>query len=148
MKKPIVLFALLVVLGVAFYAYKTYNKEHTNVAKTEAEVKLTASDLFNAFDNDETSAMTKYADKVIQVSGYIYSKDLGNELEPQLVLEGNGDNGFIRCGFKPTELEKLAILSDSLSVNIKGECKGLNAADELDLLADKDVVLSNCIIIE
>lgn len=148
MKKPIILFVLLVVLGVAFYAYKTYNKEHTNVAETEASVILSALDLFSAFDNDETAAMTTYADKVLQVSGLVLNKDLSNELEPQLVLVGNGDNGFIRCGFKPIELEKVTLLSDSSMVSIKGECKGLNASEELDLLADKDVVLSNCIIIE
>ncbi len=148
MKKPIILFVLLVVLGVAFYAYKTYNKEHTNVAETEAAVSLTALNLFNAFDNDEAAAMMTYADKVVQVSGIVLSKDLSNALEPQIVLEGNGDNGFIRCGFKPIELEKVTMLSDSSLVSIKGECKGLNASEELDLLADKDVVLSNCIIIE
>ena len=148
MKKPIILFILLVVLGVAFYAYKTYNKEHTNVAETKAAVTLSAADLFQAFDTDEATAMTTYSDQVIQVSGLVLSKDLSNNMEPQIVIEGNGDNGFIRCGFKPIELDKVTALSDSTIISVKGECKGLNASEELDLLADKDVVLSNCIIIE
>ncbi|PCJ64610.1 MAG: hypothetical protein COA58_12800 [Bacteroidetes bacterium] len=148
MKKPLLLLVSLLVLGAVFYAYKSYNKEHTNVATTDAAETITAADLFNEFDTDETAAMTKYADKVIQVSGTILSQDLSNDKEPQIVIEGNGDDGFIRCGFKPSELSKVEKATPSTSIKIKGICTGLNGSDELDLLADKDVVLSNCIIIE
>ena len=92
--------------------------------------------------------MVKYSDKVISINGLLLSRDLHNKKEPQLVLEGNGYDGFIRCGFKPEYLDKLIALQDSMSINIKGICMGINGSDELDLLADKDVVLSNCTLIE
>ena len=135
-------------LGGAFYAYSLYNKEHTNVAETEVAAEFTAADLFTAFDENEAESMTKYADKVIGVKGTIFSRDLSNEAEPQVVLEANVDNGYIRCGFKLEELEKVKVLEAGSEINLKGECKGINKAEGLDLLADVDVVLSNCIIIE
>ncbi len=147
MKKPIFLFLSLLILGGGYYAFKTYNKKHINVAETKAFIKITAADLFNEFDSNETEAMNKYADKIVEVMGQVTSTDLSNAKEPQLLLKGNGDNGFIRCGFKPEELEKMNNL-DTKTILLKGECKGMNSAEDLDLLADVDVVLSKCIIIE
>ncbi|MDA8886241.1 OB-fold putative lipoprotein [Bacteroidia bacterium] len=148
MKRPILLFIALLVLGAVYYAYKSYNKPHTNVEETAAAESLTAANLFDAFDRDETAAMTKYADKVIQVNGSIFQIDLSNDAEPQVVLQGNSDNGYIRCGFKSSEADKVKTLNDNATLNVKGLCKGFNSSEDLDLLADKDVVLSNCTIIE
>ena len=148
MKKTIAIIVLLVLAIGAYIAYSMYNKEHINVADTAPTEQLSAADLFSAFESNETDAMLKYADQVVGVSGTVYSLDLSNEQEPQVVLDANGDNGYIRCGFKPTELEKVKALSDGKTVSLKGECKGMNAPEGLDLLADIDVVLSNCIIIE
>lgn len=148
MKKIIITIVFILLLAGAFYGYKLYNKEHINVAQTEATEKLSAASLFEVFDTDESAAMIKYADQVVETWGNIYSIDLSNDLEPQVVLEANGDNGYIRCGFKTEELEKVKSLTEGSELRLKGECKGINSAEGLDLLADVDVVLSNCIIIE
>ena len=86
--------------------------------------------------------------KSLIVQGTLLTKDLSNELEPQITLKTNNTNGFIRCGFKPNELQNIEILEDSSTVSIKGICKGMNGDDELTLLEDKDVILSSSIIIE
>ncbi len=148
MKKSLILLILLLVLGAVFYAYKSYNKPHIDIADTKATITIYAADLFAAFDTDESHAMQQYADQVVAVKGTLLNRDLSNDLEPQIVLEGNGDNGFIRCGFKKEELQKVITLTDGATVEVKGMCMGMNGSEELDLLADKDVVLSNCIIIE
>ena len=148
MKKPLYLLIALIVLGAFLYGYRAYNKPHTDVASTEAAETLAASALFTAFDQNDSSAMVRYSDKVISVSGLLLSKDLNNENEPQIVLEGNGIDGFIRCGFKPENINEINKLQENSTVSLKGICMGLNGSDELDLLADKDVVLSNCTIIE
>ena len=130
------------------YGYRAYNKPHTDVASTEAEETISASAIFQAFDIDDSTAMVKYSDKVISVNGLLLSRDVNNKNEPQIILEGNGYDGFIRCGFKPEYLARLMALQDSTTINLKGICMGMNGSDELDLLADKDVVLSNCTLIE
>jgi hypothetical protein len=148
MKKTIILIVLLTMIGSVLYAYKMYNKPHTDVVTTDAAETVSAEDIFEAFDNDEAAAMVKYADKVIAVEGILLSKDLSNELEPQILLDGNGYDGFIRCGFKPGMLPKIVALVENNPISVKGICVGMNGSEELDLLADKDVVLSNCTLID
>jgi hypothetical protein len=146
MKKTLII--LIAILAVGFIGYKMYNKPHTDVQATEVLKSFSAEELFTVFDLGEAQAMAQFADQVIGVNGVVYQKDFGNELEPQIVLEANGDNGYIRCGFKPEEKSKLEKIKEGQSVKVKGLCKGINGSEELDLLADIDVVMSNCIIIE
>lgn len=148
MKKPILLAIALILLTAVFLVYKTYNKKHTDVATSEVLQELSASELFDAFDASQQEATIKYAEHVVQLNGLLLYKDMSNTEEPQLVLEGNGDDGFIRCGFAAADKEGVSYLSDNTSIKIKGLCKGMNDAGDLDLLADRDVILSNCIIIE
>ena len=107
MKKTLAAILLIGILIGGYIAYTMYNKKHINVADATPAEQLSAADLFASFESDESAAMQKFADKVIGVSGAVYSLDLTNEQEPQIVLQANGDNGYIRCGFKPTELEKI-----------------------------------------
>jgi len=51
-------------------------------------------------------------------------------------------------GLNQNTLDKIIALQDSTYIHLKGICMGMNGSDELDLLADKDVVLSNCTLIE
>lgn len=148
MKKKLSLIVPLALAAVAFYFYTMYNKEHTNVAKTDAMEMVTAEDLFSSFDRNEEAARAKYADQVLEVTGLLTQRDLSNGKSPQVVLRGNGVDGFIRCVFKSTDLDKVKALPDNAQVTIKGMCKGFNASEELDLLADRDVILNDCIIIE
>jgi hypothetical protein len=125
-----------------------FNKPHTNVKESQAAKLISAEQLFDYFDRNEDSAMVEFSDQIIQINGTLLSKDLSNELEPQIILKTNDTEGFIRCGFKPSELKNIEILKDSSTVNLKGICKGMNGDDELTLLEDKDVILSSSIIIE
>lgn len=148
MKKPVLLTIALIALATVFFVYKMYNKEHTNVDTANVLQEMSASDLFTAFDNNEEEATQQYAEQVVSLKGLLFAKDVSNNAEPQLVLVGNGDDGFIRCGFVPENTLAILALTDGATVTIKGLCKGFNAAEDLDLLADRDVVMSNCILIE
>ncbi len=148
MKRPILLTLAFIALAVSLFIYKTYNKEHTDVSTAEILQEMSAQELFSAFDNNEPEATQKYAEQVVSLSGLIFTKDLSNNKEPQLVLQGNGVDGFIRCGFAPESAQAMQTLADSTKVKIKGLCKGFNDAEDLDLLTDRDVIMSNCIIIQ
>jgi|TARA_B110000902_G_scaffold44957_1_gene50438 hypothetical protein len=147
MKRPLILVLSLLVLGVIFFVYTSFNKKHTDVATADVLQELSARELFASFDASEEEATQKYAEQVITVSGLLLHRDLSNDQEPQIILEGNGDDGFIRCGFKEEYLQNAMDLTDGDEVKVKGLCKGFNDAGDLDLLADRDVVLSNCILI-
>lgn len=148
MKKPLILTLIFVALGAMAYFYNAYNKEHTDVSTADVLQELTTSDLFAAFDADVALATEQYAEQVITVSGSIYSIDLENEKEPQIVLRANGDDGFIRCGFATAARSQVESLQEYSNIKIKGLCKGMNDAGDLDLLAERDVILSDCIIID
>ena len=148
MKKLAFLSLSFILLGVLLFAYRMFNKPHTNVKESQAAKLMSAEQLFDYFDRNEDSAMVEFSDQIIQINGTLLSKDLSNELEPQIILKTNNASGFIRCGFKPNELPNIKVLKDSTTVNIKGICKGINGDDELTLLEDKDVILSSSIIIE
>ncbi len=148
MKKALFLFASLIILATAYYMYKVYTKPHTDVASSDVFELLSSKDIYAKFIADEEAANLKYAEQVITVKGLLLSKDLSNESEPQISLEGDDFEGVVRCGFKPAELEKVKALKEGSEVQLKGICIGLNGSDELDLLGGKDVLLSNCIIIE
>ena len=51
MKKPITLIVLFLIIGSVLYAYKMYNKPHTDVVTTDAAETLSAEGIFEAFDN-------------------------------------------------------------------------------------------------
>lgn len=148
MKKIIYTTLIAAIVGGAIYAYATYNKGHRDVAHTEAVAHLTGPDLFDLFDVQEEESMKRFGDQVIELVGTIYDIDLTNSSEPQIVIEGNGDNGFIRCGFDTEALQKVNSYKSGQTISIKGECKGINKTEGLDLLSDVDVVLSNCVILE
>jgi hypothetical protein len=92
--------------------------------------------------------MNQFSEQIIVVTGTLFAKDFSNELEPQMILKTDNESGFIRCGFKPSQLQNLEQLKDSSIIKVKGICKGINGDDELTLLEDKDVTLSSSIIIE
>ena len=148
MKNAIYTTLILAALGGFLYAYSLYNKAHRDVAQTDAVGHFTAAELFEIFDSQEKSSMRSYSDQVVEVEGIIASIELDNAKEPQVVLIGNGDNGFIRCGFNIDEVETVALLKPGERISVKGECKGINKIEGLDLLSDVDVVLSNSVIIE
>jgi hypothetical protein len=132
----------------SIYGVYLYNKPHKNVENADPVKSLSADELYLAYSEDETKANNEISEQVIEVSGKIYSLETDNVEEPQIVLSTNDPSGFIRCGFKPEELQKIQTLKEGNSIKIKGLCKGMNMAEGLDLLADIDIVISKCMIIE
>ena len=113
MKKIALLSTSFVLLGILLFVYRMFNKPHTNVKENKAYEHLSAEQLFYFFNRNEDSAMVVFSDQIIQVTGTLLTKDLSNELEPQIILKTNDTEGFIRCGFKPSELQNIEILKDS-----------------------------------
>ena len=68
--KKILIGAGLILLVSALVAYKVYHKPHRQI-EDERAIVLTATELFNEFENHELEAYAKYLDKVMQVTGEI-----------------------------------------------------------------------------
>ncbi len=74
MKKWMKISLLLFAIGVTFGAgaiYYMFNMPHRDVENEKPALITTASALYSAFSQDETTAFKKYNNKVVQVSGKI-----------------------------------------------------------------------------
>lgn len=133
MKLKIFLGLLLIGLILAGTGYYLFQKKVTPLDEVKADFKLTADELYNAFETDETAANQKFVDKVIEVTGTV-DRFTKQEAGANIVLSAeNAIAGGVNCSFSipPTKVEPGTMLT------IKGRCQGL-------LL---DVVLNNCSVV-
>ena len=71
MKKYLKFTLALIIPALAFGFYMMQPKGPINIAKANAEMEVTASDLYSAFEENEAVANEAYAGKVISVSGLL-----------------------------------------------------------------------------
>ncbi len=126
----------------AFTGWYLYNKPHTGVSNIDAEVQITAVDLFNDFQRDSTTASMKYLDKVIEVTGNI--TDIQNAGGSQIIfLSSNDAMGGVNCKLSSDKDNKNITAKKSTTVTIKGRCSGYLRDEALGI---GDVNLVDCIV--
>lgn len=135
-KKMLLFFVFLMVIGIVTMSV-LYNKPHTDVAETKADVSINADNLLEDFQSDEFLANSKYLEQIIQVNGTIseLAKEQGKGI---VVLSSPGSFGGIRCHLSFTEHEKFHKLKKGQQISIKGVCTGYLM----------DVILIKCVITE
>ena len=113
-------FAIILFAGVvaAIVFYTLYNKPHRNPAD-ETSIQISAEELFDNFNKDETNANTQYLDKVLEVKGKVLEVTTNQDQTTVIVLETSDPLFGIRC----TMNSKVAIDTDDLVI-IKGICTG------------------------
>jgi hypothetical protein len=130
--KKLVLFgivALVVGLGAAYYLW---NKPHRDIASEDAAFALTADELFDAFEADETAANAKYLDKVVAVTGQVAEVTVNDA--GQSVLTITAANAMLG-GVSATMQNKDAVtVAEGDAVTVKCRCTGYLM----------DVILINC----
>lgn len=134
MKKYLKYLLIPLILGLAF-GYYQYNKPHKNLSKSEASYQLTASDLYNEFETDETTANTKYLDKVIEVSGKIQGYTQNGEVKSISLESESGLFGVI-CELDGSVANIEEVYEKGMTIRLKGICTGMLS----------DVVLVRCIL--
>ncbi len=132
MKKIIIAVLLLVLVG-AVIGFYMYTKKIADINDLKEDFALTAEELSMAFNDDETAATQKFANKVILVSGKIIEikSDAQN---PSIQLEGSDPLTGVTCSLYADEISKFQHLKSGDEITIKGKCTG-------KLM---DVVLNNC----
>lgn len=128
-KKVVLSILLLVLLGLSF-AYYQYNKKVEGLEHAAPDYIMTANELFDAFDNDESAASLKYVDKIIEVTGEIARVKQSDSLSNVVLHADNALAGGINCSFK----NKNGSLTKGETITLKGDCQGFLM----------DVILNNC----
>lgn len=115
----------IIVLGIvgAFIAYKMYNKPHVDVAKESADITITANKILEEFSANETTANSKYLEKIIAVSGVISDVKLEKE-KGIITLKTNDDFGSVICHLSEASTKKINTLQEGNQIKLKGICTG------------------------
>ncbi|MAY84117.1 MAG: hypothetical protein CMP59_08290 [Flavobacteriales bacterium] len=133
MKKLLLIALLLIGVGVGVGLY-LFNKKVPSLENTEAAYTLTADQLFNEFEADESAAQTKYVDQVLEVSGTIARTKSTDSISSIVLIAKNAMMGGVNCSFNGP----ITDFADGTQIVIKGRCQGYLM----------DVVLNNCVIVE
>lgn len=132
MKKIIMLLVLLAILAGAYYGLSEFNRGNVGAGKTDFKVSTT--ELFEAFDDDETAANAKYLDKTVEVTGVIQEVSKNKEGKITVTLDGGMMFG-ITCEMFGSEKLDQSKYKKGEKVTLKGICTGYLS----------DVVLVRCV---
>lgn len=124
MLKRIILF--IIVIGIiASIAFYMWNKPHKDIAAAKEDFILSSTDFYKEYSANETTANTKYLDKVIAVEGTISAIELENADEPTVALTTGTVDMTVSCGFKKELLNEIKKLKQNDKIKIKGKCDGM-----------------------
>ena len=130
----IIIFLSIAIVGGLIGLYM-FNEKVPTLDAVEADFTVSADELFNAFDENEEAAMSKYQDKVIQVSGVVRRTKVDSNQFNIVLKASSSMTGGINCAMRDLSAESPAKNSE---ITVKGRCQGYLM----------DVVLNNCVIVE
>ncbi len=123
MKKFLIALVLLGLIG-AGIGYTIYNKPHENISRAEAEQKLTANELFSAYESNEAAANTSYLDKVIEVTGTVRETSVGDDGIVNIILDSDDMMFGVRCQLDNLSKHKRTEFKTGEKITLKGKCTG------------------------
>lgn len=135
-KRSIWLIVLTICLIGVFIGWKMWNKPFSDPLHGEA-IKVTASQLFNDFNTNESNAQKIYVpekvdNKVVEVSGIIKDSGRNTDGEQFYVLKSADEMFGVKCVMEKGYLLPNAKPGDNLCV--RGFCTGYNL----------DVIVNRC----
>ena len=133
--KKILYAVMLMTFTAAGYGFYLFNKKPADVRTLPYKYELTASNLVNDFNKDETAADKKYVNKVIAVKGKVSDVKLVPSTGQATVILDSGDPlAAVTCSFYDDEAGSLKEIKQGEAIVVKGKCTG-------KLM---DVVLNKC----
>ena len=138
MKAKSVVYAVLVVAVIAsMIAVWMYFKPQASVKNRQADYKLSAKQLAEAFASNEDQANALYTGKVLEVEGYL-QEIIRDERSVVLMLGDVSQTNGVSCYLRADDRGEVNSLKAGNQVTVKGICSGF-------LL---DVVVEKCILLE
>jgi hypothetical protein len=128
----LIAFVILALIAAVLTWKYTFRKTETSVASQKADVEITASELLQAFETNETTSNALYLDKVVRVTGTVdsFTED---SLGISVYLKEVDALAGIICSFDKSSIDISKIRKGS-PLSIKGICTGYLM----------DVVLNRC----
>jgi hypothetical protein len=127
MRKYIVGAVLLSVIIVGIFAAKMYFTKTQNITTLKPDLKISATELINAFDEDPASAHEKFVGKVLLIEGFVDQMESYGEMSSSINFDLKTD--YI-ITFQFDELLPQYYEKDT-KLNIKGQYNGYLEADDI-----------------
>ena len=141
MKKIILMLAGVILLVIAWYIYKEYNRENVDLKTMSPHFTSESGELIAAFEKDSASANRKYVNKVVQVSGTVKTIDANGN--PVVIALGNpGEMSSVLCSMDSTYANEYQQIREGENIILKGMCIG----GETQELFGTDVKLNRCVL--
>jgi hypothetical protein len=139
MRKWILAVVFIVIIAGAWYAYKEYNRTHTDMRNEKATATLSAASLIEAFEKDSAAAGKQYTDRVVAVQGTV--KKIVQDQQPVVIFLGEeAEMSSVQCSMDSTHMEYKNLRAGT-AVTIKGLVTGYRT----DELFGTDVILNRCV---
>lgn len=134
MKKYLKYLVGLLIIGLASGAYMYY-KPHQNIKTSKADVSLSAMEVFQAFESNESTANDQYLDKIMAVSGKVRDVSKNEEGIVSVTLDAGQDMFGVICQLDQLSKHTREDFPIGEEVSFKGVCTGMLM----------DVVLVRCV---
>jgi len=125
----------LLAVGGILAALYMYNLQDKDLQKVKPDFIITASELQNAFETDETTAGTKYINRIIEVSGEVASVNPGENQTVIIILKTDSPVSGVSCTLQADSHPPGLSAGDQVS--LRGQCSGFLM----------DVIMNNCTVI-
>jgi len=135
MKRNLIAIVLISAAALGYYAFQQYNKTHPDLSQSKVDFRLSASDLFNTYSDNESAADSIYLGKTLEVTGSISNIDRENT-SSKIYLDTGDALSSVLC--EMDDAVDISHLSEGDAIVIRGIVAG----------SLMDVVLNRCILID
>ncbi|WP_315818369.1 OB-fold protein [Paraflavitalea speifideaquila] len=124
-KKQLIIIGVIVVLvGVAIYAYREYHRTNESLATVAADYTVQANTLVNEFLANDSTAYNKYRNKILAVQGLVKGVDKVDG-DCTIVLGDTVDMASsVRCLLDSAQVQEGMKLRRGDHVTVKGAITG------------------------
>ena len=132
MKRKILIGVLILIVVGGSVGYYLYTKKVQNYAEGEPDINITAKELVEAFDKDTASAVKRFMDKKIRVTGTIKSLDAS-----AVVLSEEGSASSVVVGLDERNKKNISQIRVGEAATLQGKFSGYDksSGDPEDMLA-------------
>lgn len=119
----ILLIGLILIIISLFFIINLYNKPFIDIKKSNPKIEITAQEILNDYQADESLANEKYVDNLIQIKGEIADISFDNGISIITLKDTSGFSSII-CHMLPEANLNILKLKKENQVLIKGVCTG------------------------
>jgi len=143
MKKLLVILLFLFILG-SVVAWYLFNMEFNKTQDLKADYKLTAIQLIQEFDKNNSTSNKKYSDKIVQIEGEV------NDIESadssiNIKMTCPDTDSYVIFSFQSDNMTEAKKIKKSDRIIIRGSCSGGIYSEILEANA---ISFKRCVIIK